>query len=107
MLRLRPARPVDFIEPCQPTTAPKPPAGPGWIHEIKHDRYRMMARRDGNGIRILTRNGHDWSHRLPAVLAAVASLKAKSCLIDGEAVRLRPARACCVQAPAQRRPSET
>jgi bifunctional non-homologous end joining protein LigD len=86
MLRLRPAGPVGFIEPCRPTTALKPPVGPGWIHEIKHAGYRMMARRDDSGIRILTRNGNDWSDRLPSVVAAVASLKAKSCLIDGEAV---------------------
>jgi bifunctional non-homologous end joining protein LigD len=86
MVRPRAARPIGWIEPCQPTTALKPPAGPNWIHEIKHDGYRMMARRDGNGIRLLTHNGNDWSDRLPAVVAAVVSLKVKSCLIDGEAV---------------------
>jgi ATP-dependent DNA ligase len=43
MLRLHAVRPLDFIEPCQPATAVKPPIGPGWIHEIKHDGYRMMA----------------------------------------------------------------
>jgi ATP-dependent DNA ligase len=36
-------RPIGFIEPCQPSSAPKPPIGPGWIHEIKHDGYRMMC----------------------------------------------------------------
>jgi ATP-dependent DNA ligase len=44
MLRLRAGWPVGFIEPSQPRTAIKPPAGPGWIHEIKHDGYRMLAR---------------------------------------------------------------
>jgi bifunctional non-homologous end joining protein LigD len=45
-----------FIEPCLPASADKPPSGPDWVHEIMHDGYRLMARRD---IRLLTRNGHD------------------------------------------------
>jgi bifunctional non-homologous end joining protein LigD len=44
------ARPISFIEPCLPTTARKPPTGQNWIHEIKHDGYRMMARRAGAGL---------------------------------------------------------
>jgi bifunctional non-homologous end joining protein LigD len=44
----------------------------------------MMALRDGERVRVLSRNGLDWSDRLPSVLAAVTSLKVKSCLIDGE-----------------------
>jgi bifunctional non-homologous end joining protein LigD len=57
-----------------------------WVHEIKHDGYRLMARRDSVGIRLLTRNGHDWADRYPAIVEAVNRLKARSCLIDGEAV---------------------
>ena len=45
MLRLRAVRPLGFIEACQPTTGLKPPIGPGWIHKIKHDGYRMLALR--------------------------------------------------------------
>jgi bifunctional non-homologous end joining protein LigD len=85
LLRARPA-PSDFIEPCLPSTAAKPPSGPGWIHEIKHDGYRMMVRRDAAGIRILTRNGHDWTTRFPLIWLAANALRAKSFLIDGEAV---------------------
>lgn len=77
---------VGFIEPCQPHRTAKPPAGNGWLHEIKHDGYRMMARRDGGGVRLLTRNGHDWSNRYPLIVAAANALKCQSCLIDGEAV---------------------
>src|SRR5258706_15043218 len=44
-----------FIEPCLPSSAERPPSGPGWIHEIKHDGYRLMARRDPIGVRLLTR----------------------------------------------------
>ena len=56
------------------------------MHEIKHDGYRLMARRDPIGIRLLTRNGHDWSPRYPLIVEAVDRLRVRSCLIDGEAV---------------------
>ena len=75
-----------FIEPCLPSPAERPPSGPDWVHEIKHDGYRLMARRDPVGIRLLTRNGHDWAPRYPLIIEAVNRLKARSCLIDGEAV---------------------
>jgi ATP-dependent DNA ligase len=74
------------IEPCLPSPAERPPTGPDWVHEIKHDGYRLMARRDPIGIRLLTRNGHDWSPRYPLIVEAVNRLKVRSCLIDGEAV---------------------
>jgi ATP-dependent DNA ligase len=79
-------RPAGFIEPCLPSPADKPPTGPNWIHEIKHDGFRMMARRDSIGVRLLTRNGHDWSPRYPLIVEAVNALKVWSCLIDDEAV---------------------
>jgi ATP-dependent DNA ligase len=62
------------------------PSGGDWVHEIKHDGYRLMARRDPIGIRLITRNGHDWSPRYPLIVEAVNRLKVRSCLIDGEAV---------------------
>src|SRR5262245_10319361 len=64
MLRMR-ARLAGFIEPCLPSPAPNPPAGDGWIHEIKLDGFRMLARRDGAGVRLLTRRGIDWTTRYP------------------------------------------
>jgi hypothetical protein len=61
MLRVPPSPPRSgFIEPCLPSAAERPPSGPDWVHEIKHDGYRLMARRDPIGVRLLTRNGHDW-----------------------------------------------
>jgi bifunctional non-homologous end joining protein LigD len=75
-----------FIEPCLPSPAERPPSGSNWIHEIKHDGYRLMARRDPVGIRLITRRGNDWSDRFPLVLEAVNHLKVRSCLIDGEVV---------------------
>ena len=60
-------------------------AGSEWVHEIKHDGYRLMARRDPIGIRLITRNGNDWSPRCPLIVEAVNRLNARSCLVDGEA----------------------
>ena len=77
---------ASFIEPCLPSPADKPPSGSNWIHEIKHDGYRLMARRDPVGIRLITRRGNDWTQRYPLVVEAVNHLKVRSCLIDGEVV---------------------
>ena len=74
------------IEPCLPSPAVKPPAGQGWLHEIKHDGFRMMVRRDAGRIRVLTRNGHDWTGRFPLIVAGAKAIKANAFLIDGEAV---------------------
>jgi ATP-dependent DNA ligase len=82
--RTRRAAPASFVEPCLPSPADKPPSGANWIHEIKHDGYRLMARRDPVGIRLLTRRGNDWSARFPLVVEAVNHLRVRSCLIDGE-----------------------
>ena len=78
--------PSGFIEPCLPSKMDRPPSGPLWVHEIKHDGYRLMVRRDGQRIRCFTRNGNDWADRFPAIVDAARRLKAASCLIDGEAV---------------------
>jgi len=75
-----------FITPCLPSKATQPPSGPLWIHEIKHDGYRLMVRREGARVRCYTKNGHDWADRFPAIVVAVLRIKAKSVLIDGEAV---------------------
>jgi ATP-dependent DNA ligase len=57
-----------------------------WLHEIKLDGFRMMVRRDPAGVRLLTRNGYDWTGRFPRIAAAAETLRARSFLIDGEAV---------------------
>jgi bifunctional non-homologous end joining protein LigD len=80
---------VAFIEPCLPSPADRPPSGCNWIHEIKHDGYRLMARRDPVGIRLITlitRRGNVWTTRFPLIVEAVNHLKVRSCLIDGEVV---------------------
>jgi bifunctional non-homologous end joining protein LigD len=82
--RTRPG--LGIIEPCLPSPAKVPPSGPGWIHEIKHDGFRIMARRDGAGVRLFSRNGHDFTARFPLAAGALAALPAHSFLIDGEAI---------------------
>jgi ATP-dependent DNA ligase len=77
---------VAFIEPCLPSPADRTPSGSNWIHEIKHDGFRLMARRDPVGIRLITRRGNDWTQRYPLAVEAVNHLKVRSCLIDGEVV---------------------
>lgn len=82
--------PAGFIEPCIPTSARVPPSGPGWLHEIKHDGYRLISRLEGRSVRLFTRRGHEWSSRFPRIGEALASLKVRSVTIDGEAVVLCP-----------------
>jgi bifunctional non-homologous end joining protein LigD len=86
LFRARPSLPARTAEPCLPRPAKSPPAGPDWIHEIKHDGFRIMARRDGPKVRLISRNGHDLTYRFPLAAAAVAALPVRSCLIDGEAI---------------------
>jgi len=74
------------FEPCLPRTADQPPAGPGWIHEIKHDGFRILAHRQGRSIRLLTRNGRDMADRFQLATAAIQALPVRSCVIDGEAI---------------------
>jgi bifunctional non-homologous end joining protein LigD len=62
------------------------PAGLDWVHEIKHDGYRLVVRRDGGAGRLFTRRGHDWTERYPASAAAVGKLRPGSFTIDGDAV---------------------
>jgi ATP-dependent DNA ligase len=79
-------RPSGFIEPCIPTRADAPPAGPEWIHEIKHDGYRLIAKRSDRRVRLFTRRGYDWTDRFPGIADAVLKLRFKSITLDGEAV---------------------
>lgn len=70
--------------------ADNPPSGPEWISEIKFDGYRLLAVVEDGAVRLLTRNGHDWADRMPAVCNAVRALGLRSALLDGELVALRP-----------------
>ena len=70
--------PAGFIAPCLPIRSAKLPSGGQWLHEIKHDGFRMLVRRDAAGVRLFTRNGHDWTGRFPLIARAALSLKAAS-----------------------------
>jgi ATP-dependent DNA ligase len=87
---MSPARADGYIPPCIPTRAHKPPAGPGWVHEIKHDGFRLQVRRDGDVVRLFTRRGYDWSGRYPAIVVTAMQLRASSFTLDGEAVVCGP-----------------
>ena len=74
------------IAPCLPRATKEPPSGPGWVHEIKHDGFRILARRDATGVRLYTRNGYNFAGRYPKIVEAIGSLPVRSCFIDGEAI---------------------
>ena len=79
--------PAAFIHPCQPTVAKEPPIGPGWVHELKHDGYRLQIHvRDGR-VRLYTINGNDWTKRYPRIVEEAARLRAPL-IIDAEVVHL-------------------
>jgi bifunctional non-homologous end joining protein LigD len=82
--------PAGFVVPAQPVEAPRPPVGTDWVHEIEHDGYRIIVRRDGPTVRLCRRNAYDWTARLASIAAAAEMIKAKSFMIDGEAVVLGP-----------------
>jgi bifunctional non-homologous end joining protein LigD len=58
------------FEPCIPSRGTKAPERPEWIHEIKHDGYRLIVQKDRRRVRLFTRNGHDWSGRDPLITEA-------------------------------------
>jgi bifunctional non-homologous end joining protein LigD len=83
-------KPNGFIEPCLPSRASEPPAGSGWVHEIKHDGCRLIVRRDGAKARLFTRHGYDWTARFPAIADAARELGARTFTLDGEVVVCGP-----------------
>jgi bifunctional non-homologous end joining protein LigD len=83
------APPAGFIKPCQPTLVAYSPVGPGWLHEMKHDGYRLLACKNADRVRLWTRYGTDFTGRLLAIADAVRSLPVDNALIDGEAVVFR------------------
>ena|ERR1700719_775534 len=73
-----------WIKPQLTEIVDEAPDGPDWLHEIKFDGYRMHVRLDRGAVRLLTRTGLDWTHKYPAIAAAVASLGARQAYLDGE-----------------------
>jgi bifunctional non-homologous end joining protein LigD len=83
------AFPPGFILPAQPVKRQGPPCGPSWVHEIKHDGYRLIVLKGGATVRLFTRSGNDWTDRFPLITTAAQKLRG-SFLIDGEAVVVGP-----------------
>jgi ATP-dependent DNA ligase len=78
--------PAGFIAPCLPIKTAQLPSGRQWLHEIKHDGFRIIARKKGPQVRLYSRPGNDFTHRFPLIVEALARLRSRSCIIDGEAV---------------------
>lgn len=76
----------DFVAPCLASLCKAPPHGPLWLHEIKFDGYRIQARLENGDVRLLTRNGLDWTGRFAHIAKALGKLNVKSALLDGEVV---------------------
>ena len=82
MLRM-PILPAGFIAPCLPTKTDTLPSGGVWLHEIKHDGFRIIARKDGAEVKLYSRPGNDFTRRFPLIVEALANLRWRSCKIDG------------------------
>ena len=78
--------PCRLIAPCLPSSAPQAPSGDEWLHEIKHDGFRVIARKDGTRVKLYSRPGNDLTDRFPLIVEALNKLRPRSCIIDGEAV---------------------
>jgi bifunctional non-homologous end joining protein LigD len=78
--------PAGFIAPCLSTSAKQPPCGEEWLHEIKHDGFRVIARKSSDRMKLYSRPGNDLTYRFPLITEALARLRSRSCVIDGEAV---------------------
>jgi bifunctional non-homologous end joining protein LigD len=89
VLRVRGARKIaipGYIEPCDPTLRENPPHGEDWVYEIKADGYRAQLHLLDRNATAYSRTGYDWTEQFSSIVAAAQKLKAKSAIIDGEAV---------------------
>ena len=66
------------------------PTGRGWLHEVKYDGYRIVARKAGGEVTLFSRSGLDWTVRFPAIAKALLSLATESVLLDGEIAFVLP-----------------
>ncbi|MCJ9702187.1 hypothetical protein MOV74_13900 [Bradyrhizobium sp. SHOUNA76] len=64
------------------------PAGPDWLHEIKYDGYRLRVERNGKEVRLIARNGHNWTDRYPWIVASALKNREQQFVVEGEAVVL-------------------
>ncbi|HEY1432237.1 MAG TPA: non-homologous end-joining DNA ligase, partial [Stellaceae bacterium] len=86
----RKRRMPDKLLPQLATVTSQAPDGPEWLHEIKYDGYRLLARIEDGKVRLITRGGLDWTAKFPALAGRLGQLPLESALIDGELVHLEP-----------------
>jgi bifunctional non-homologous end joining protein LigD len=72
------------IRTMQPPLATAVPRAPGWVHEVKVDGWRIVARVAGGAARLTTRNGRDYTKAMAPIAAALAELPCREAIIDGE-----------------------
>jgi len=78
--------PAGFIAPCLPTKTDRLPSDGEWLHEIKHDGFRVIARKNGAQVRLYSRHRSDLTYRFPLIVETLSRLRSHSCIIDGGAV---------------------
>ena len=76
---------ISFLPIASPARRRVPPNGPGWIHEVKFDGFRVQIHKRGRAVRLYSRNGKDCTDRYPGIVAAVTAVPG-SFVIDGELV---------------------
>ncbi len=79
-----------FVPPQLATLVSQAPSGDAWLHEMKYDGYRILARLDHGRVRLLSRNGRDWTEKFPTIAEAVGHLPAERAMLDGEVAVLQP-----------------
>ncbi len=78
----------ETMRPALATLVDAPPAGDGWLHELKYDGYRILAKIREGSVRLITRNGNDWTERFPSIAGALSMLPASEAWLDGEVVSM-------------------
>ena len=82
----RSRKPLVFVEPMAATQVAELPRGPEWSYEIKFDGYRVLALKDADRVRLLSRKNKDLTRDFPSVAAAVSRIRASTAILDGEIV---------------------
>ncbi|MGB8018072.1 MAG: hypothetical protein WCF80_19670, partial [Pseudolabrys sp.] len=78
--------------PCRPIVVGKPPAGPGWAHELKHDGYRLQIHVRDTRVRLYTMHGADWSKRYPRIVEDAGPRASKAVLLHVQVQELTTSR---------------
>jgi bifunctional non-homologous end joining protein LigD len=80
----RPAGLPRFMAPQLATLVTQPPTGDAWLHEMKYDGYRILARLENGRVTLLSRNGQEWTEQFPTVVESACGLRARTAMLDGE-----------------------